>query len=107
MTGVFRRSSSMIHSVGIDIAAALGVSFESSSASDRGSLSIGDVGNIKGPAQAATTNSKKQDSQFLAVWMNGKVNPTPLIIYMSVPVKSIAMGTLNFISYYKYEIFLN
>lgn len=93
--GVFRRSSSAVNSVGMDIAAALGISSENSSTADRGSLAIVEAGN-RAQAQVVSTNSKKQDSQFLAVWTNGKVNPTPQIIYISVPVKSIAMGTQQF-----------
>ena len=90
MVGVYRRSSSAINAVSMDIAAALGAS-EGSSTLDRGSTVLLEAGN-KVQAQVVSTNSKKQDSQFLAVWTNGKVTPTPQIIYISVPVKSIAMG---------------
>ena len=96
MTGVFRRSSSMIHSVGIDIAAALGVSFESSSASDRGSLSIGDVGNIKGPAQAATTNSKKAIQPILGSLDERKSQPDPVNHLYVCPCKVYCYGYVKF-----------
>lgn len=92
--GSFRRSSSILASAGAEITAALENSVESSvNTPMKGkSTNVGLSFMATIPEDKTNLNGKKQQGQFLAVWANGKVTPTPHIIQMAVPVRSIAMG---------------